>query len=159
MKIKVKKTQTGGILPVKILNEDAGWDLTAATVDFDFKEGIIEYGTGIAIEVPVGYIGIVAPRSGITNKALMLKNSIGIIDPGYTGEIKIRMQKTKDNIQSPDEFYAKGDRVAQFFIIKNENIEFEEVTTFLTTTQRGEKGFGSSDTSWKPNTRTHTSRT
>jgi dUTP pyrophosphatase len=112
----------------------AGYDLFAAEVNI--TAAYTEYDTGITIAIPQGYVGIVAPRSSISNSPdVYLANSIGVIDADYRGTIKCRF---RGNVP-----YRVGDRIAQLMIIKHEEIiftAFEDVVV----TDRGEGGFGSS---------------
>lgn len=77
--------------PFKKHITDAGWDLSAVWKKETDK--FIEYGTGLAFEIPVGYVGLLFPRSSITKEDLLLKNSVGIIDSDYRGEIRFRFAK------------------------------------------------------------------
>lgn len=118
---------------------DAGLDLCAS-------EGcVIPSGhrtatpTGIALEIPEGYYGRVAPRSG-----LAVKHGIdvlaGVVDSGYRGEIKVVLLNT-DSEKSFE--IRRGDRIAQLIIEKHYNFELEEASD-LTDSDRGSLGFGSS---------------
>jgi len=99
----------------------------------------ITYGLGISLEIPDGFVGLVFPRSSIRNYDLALTNSVGVIDSGYRGELQATFKKTK-GLES--KIYEVGERVVQIIIIPHPSIEFIEVEE-LTTTERGEGGFGS----------------
>jgi dUTP pyrophosphatase len=75
---------------------DAGYDLSA--VSFNETEDYYEYGTGIAVEIPTGMVGLVFPRSSVTGVDLMLKNCVGVIDSQYRGEIRCRFAKVIHDI-------------------------------------------------------------
>ena len=75
---------------------DAGYDLSA--VSFTETEDYYEYGTGIAVEIPTGMVGLVFPRSSVTGVDLMLKNCVGVIDSQYRGEIRCRFAKVIHDI-------------------------------------------------------------
>ena len=139
MKVKIKKLNEKAIIPFYAKKGDAGLDLTS--IGFEKTERYIEHGTGLAVEIPEGYVGLLFPRSSITNKALLLKNSVGVIDSSYRGEIKIRFEDLKKDYF---EQYIAGERVAQLIIMPYPIIEFEEVNDF-TKTERGDGGFGSTN--------------
>lgn len=143
MKVRITKTHQDAVIPSYAKEGDAGLDLTAVTVDLGVGGEYFEYDTGIAVEIPRGYVGLVFPRSSVTNKNLMLKNSVGVIDSGYRGSIKFRFHPTgaRDRVNS---MYKVGDRIGQLIIIPYPEIEFEEVDS-LDDSERGEGGFGSTD--------------
>ena len=103
--------------------------------------GFYEYGTGLAMEIPEGYVGLVFPRSSISKTDHYLRNSVGVIDSGYRGEIKIRMSTPLlGGVE-----YKEGDRIAQLVIMKLPWVNIEEVEE-LSDTDRGDGGFGSTGT-------------
>lgn len=135
VKIKIKKLNDKAIIP-KFANEgDAGMDLFAISKRVSDK--FIEYGTGLSFEIPMGFVGLIFPRSSVSNKDLVLANSVGVVDSGYRGEFLVRFKKFGN-----DE-YEIGDRVAQVVIMKIPEIEIEEVLE-LSDSKRGVGGFGSS---------------
>lgn len=135
MQIKIKRLNDKAILPTKAHATDAGYDLYAASAEYD--KGLVCYGTGVAVEIPVGYVGLVFPRSSIANTHLTLSNSVGVIDSGYRGEIKAKFREDGNN------WYAIGDRIAQLIIMPYPEVTFEEVDE-LSDSDRGEGGYGSS---------------
>jgi dUTP pyrophosphatase len=98
MKLKIKKLDPSAIIPSYAKEGDACFDLTAVSVSS--ANDYIEYGTGLAMEIPEGYVGLIFPRSSVTNKDLMLKNSVGVIDSGYRGEIKFRFNVVRQSIRN-----------------------------------------------------------
>ena len=134
--LKVKKIDPNAVMPRYTKLGDAGMDLTSTSLE---KNGAYyEYGTGLAIELPLGYVGLVFPRSSISKTDHYLRNSVGVIDAGYRGEIKIRMSVPfLGGVE-----YKVGDRVAQLVIIKLPWVNIEQVDE-LSETDRGEGGFGS----------------
>lgn len=134
MKIKIKKLCLETKIPEYSCKGDAGMDIYAVSK----KSGgsFIEYGTGLAFEIPKGYVCLVFPRSSISNKVLSQCNSVGVLDSGYRGELKIRFYK------HGKEEYEIGDRIGQVMIIPYPEIEFEEVDE-LNDSERGNGGFGS----------------
>lgn len=143
MKIDIKKVIPQAKIPTYAKDGDAGLDLTA--VRFERKGEYIEYNTGLAIAIPEGYVGLIFPRSSVSNKDQHLANSVGVIDSGYRGEIKLRMKRTVN--RGPEYLrkeYGEGERIAQLIIIPYPKIELQEVTE-LDSTERGDGGFGSTN--------------
>ena len=140
MKVRIKKLNPNAIIPTYAKEGDAGMDLVATSMNFDGTQ--ITYGTGLAIEIPEGFVGLVFPRSSIRKTNLQLSNSVGVIDSGYRGELQATFNKIQgiDNVER--ENYKVGDRVCQIMIIPHPTIELNEVNE-LSNTERGEGGFGS----------------
>lgn len=139
MKVKFKKTHPEAVMPTFSKPGDAGADLTAISRNFDHEKQYWEYDTGIAIEIPKGYVGMIFPRSSLSNKDLILCNHVGIIDSGFRGNITFRFKEI-DNING---LYEIGDRIGQLIILPYPNIQFEEANE-LSSTERGATGYGSS---------------
>lgn len=102
-------------------------------------------GTGIAIELPADHVGLVFSRSGQGfNYDVRLANSVGVIDADYRGEIMVKL--TTDSPQGLEYLLrvADGCAIAQLLVIKKTDLLIEYVDE-LSETQRGDKGFGSSD--------------
>ena len=140
MKIKIMKLDAAAKIPRYAKQGDAGMDLYAVSQGFD-EHGNYVYGTGLAMEIPRGYVGLLFPRSSISKTAHSLRNAVGVIDSGYRGEI---MLKYDINIQNSP-VYSVGDRIAQIIIMPYPEVQFDEVFE-LSKTQRGSGGFGSSGT-------------
>ena len=153
MKVKIKKLYEDSILPTKAHTTDAGYDLYAHSKYYDY-DGNVVYGSGVAMEIPQGYVGLVFPRSSNAKKGLILSNSVGIIDSGFVGEITFKFKGavaismellgqdgTKNMVG--DLSYDVGDRVGQIIIMPYPNIEFVEVEE-LSDSERGDGGYGSS---------------
>jgi dUTP pyrophosphatase len=136
--VKIKKLHPEAVIPSYAKDGDAGLDLVATEIvsntTFD-----VTYGTGIAMEIPKGYVGLVFPRSSVRKYDLSLSNCVGVIDSGYRGEIQATFKKT-DGLDSTS--YKKGDRIVQIIIIPYPRVRFVEVDE-LSQTDRGEGGFGS----------------
>lgn len=79
MKVKIKKLNENAVIPSYSKQGDAGMDLVATSKIFD-KYGNVEYGTGLAMEIPEGHVGLIFPRSSISKKDLALTNAVGVID-------------------------------------------------------------------------------
>lgn len=140
MKVRFKKLTPDAVIPTKAHPSDAGFDLVATSEEF--KDGVYVYGTGIAMEIPEGYVGLVFPRSSIAKKDLFLSNSVGVIDSHYRGEVmfKFRMARAAEYVKDP--IYSVGDRIGQIIIVPFPEIEFDEADA-LSDTDRGEGGYGS----------------
>ena len=140
MIVKIKRLKPNAVIPTYAKDGDAGMDLVATEIIKDTPEQIT-YGTGIAMEIRDGFVGLVFPRSSIRKAGLQLSNSVGVIDSGYRGELQATFNKINNNSVSEND-YKVGDRVAQIMIIPHPPIEFEEADE-LSDTERGEGGFGS----------------
>ena len=152
MKVQIKKLIEGVEIPSYAKAGDAAFDLTATSVNITDK--FIEYGTGLAVKIPEGYAGLLMPRSSNSKFDMALCNSVGLIDSGYTGELKFRYKVSRNQITVDEQgkliinnsadftVYVVGDRIGQFMIIPYPTIEFEEVEE-LEVTERGADGFGS----------------
>ena len=126
--------------PTKAHSSDAGWDLYAvnSTVISQHQRQTIE--TGIALEIPDGFVGLIWPRSGLSVKQ-GVDVLAGVVDSGYRGEIKVCLYNTSsDNV-----VIESGDRVAQILIQPVSQMGMVIVDT-LSNTERGDGGFGSSGT-------------
>lgn len=154
--LNVKKLHEDAVIPKYAKYGDAGMDLTATSKEVK-EDGTVWYGTGLAIEIPVGYVGLLFPRSSVVKKELMLKNSVGVIDSGYRGEVKAIFSPNPNWMKERGEgnTYSKivvanrpiidfevGERIAQLVIVPVPLINIEVVDE-LTPTDRGEGGFGS----------------
>lgn len=139
MLVKIKKLYPEVKTPKYAKDGDAGLDLTAITILSNTYEQIT-YGTGIAVEIPKGYVGLVFPRSSIRNTSLSLSNAVGIIDSGYRGEIQATFNKKE--LDAVGEPYKVGDRICQLIIMPYPEVEFGVVQE-LSETERGENGHGS----------------
>lgn len=156
MKIKIKKIHENAVIPKYALNGDAGMDLTAVSKSYD-DIGNTVYATGLAFEIPRGYVGLLFPRSSSSKTDLRLTNSVGVLDSGYRGEVMLKFRNdgyanmnmllkndlVNNQIGFNNEFNV-GDRVAQIVILPYPEIEFEEVEE-LSTTERGSGGYGSTN--------------
>ena len=143
LKIKIKKLHPDAVIPRYAKPGDAGMDLYAVDtkihVDSLTDENTkIIVDSGLAFEIPEGFVGLVFPRSSIQSTGVRLTNCVGVIDSGYRGSVKAVFD-IKDSSLA---YYNKGDRFAQIMIIPYPQIEFEEAEE-LSNSQRGDGGFGS----------------
>lgn len=160
MKIKIKRLHPDAVVPSYAKPGDAGMDLTAVSKVYD-KDGNVSYGTGLAFEIPEGYVGLLFPRSSNSKKDLLLSNSVGVLDSGYRGEVSFKFKPAaffggnletvgvdsdtyEETFLSPTDLteYSVGERIGQIIILPYPQITFQEVEE-LSTTERGEGGFGS----------------
>ena len=170
MQINVMKLDPNAKLPTRGSEYAAGWDLYALNSE------IIEPGecklihTGLALEIPDGYFGAIYARSGLaTKQGLRPANCVGVIDSDYRGEVCVALRNDNPagefrnypvghidgttgvcreefvSNHSACKYISAGDRVAQLIIQKFDNVEFVE-SAELSTTDRGEGGFGSTGT-------------
>lgn len=143
MKVKIKKLHPKAIIPKYAKSGDAGLDLTATSMSLDDLNVI--YGTGLAVEIPQGYVGLLFPRSSISKRVLFQRNAVGVIDSGYRGEITIKFgyyKKDHKHIFQADKVYEVGERIGQLIIVPYPQIQFVEVSE-LSETDRGTGGYGS----------------
>jgi dUTP pyrophosphatase len=141
--VKFRKLVSEAVTPQYAQDGDAGMDLTA--ISFRVTDTFMEYGTGIAVEIPHGHVGLLFPRSSITKSApgVSLKNSVGVIDSNYRGEILIRFELPY-SAEMGGTIPVVGDKVAQLLIIPYPTVHMEEVRE-LSDSNRGQGGFGSTD--------------
>lgn len=89
MKVKIKKLNEKAVIPTYAHATDAGLDLTATSVKRDFAKDVFIYGTGLAVEIPEGYVGLLFPRSSNRNTEAYMTNHVGVIDSSYRGEVMV----------------------------------------------------------------------
>ena len=142
MEVKIKKLSDNAVIPHYVHGTDAGMDMYATSFKVD-EQGNYVYGTGLAMEIPEGYVGLIFPRSSISKYSLQLSNSVGVIDSGYRGEIIFKFNHF--NNKTTKKHYEVGERVGQIIIMPYPKVEFKEVDE-LDDSDRGEGGFGSSGT-------------
>ena len=141
MKVKMKKLHPDAVKPKYAKESDAGMDLVATEI-ISKTETQITYGTGLAMEIPDGMVGLVFPRSSIRNTNLQLNNSVGVIDAGYRGELQVTFNIINPHVVEGFGIYMPGDRIAQIVIVPHPIVQFVEVDE-LSESKRGDGGFGS----------------
>ena len=141
IKLKIKKLLPEAKLPTYGSEYAAGADLYALSehaVRIGANETAIVH-TGLAAEIPEGYVGLIYARSGLaTKKGLAPANKVGVIDSDYRGEIRVALHNHSKNEQSIEPY----ERIAQLVIAPYIAAEYEEAEE-LSETVRGEGGFGS----------------
>ncbi len=140
MIIPFKKVHPAASIPQRGSEWAAGFDLVAVDCSFDTDNQVYIYRTGLAVEIPRGYVGLLFPRSSIFRASLTMSNSVGVIDPDYRGEVKATFRKTAGAGRP----YAPGERCVQLHIVPAPEVYFLEKRLALSETERGQGGFGSS---------------
>ena len=139
--LRVRRLDARATLPTRAYPGDAGLDLYA------LEDGRLDAGkrasarTGVAVEIPDGYAGLVLPRSGLAARSgIAIVNAPGLIDAGYRGEVQVLLLNT--DRATPFTITA-GDRIAQLVLVRIEAPPVVEVES-LSDSERGAGGFGSS---------------
>ena len=138
--VKIRKVHPDAVIPFRAHATDAGMDVIA--ISMEMTEDYVEYDTGLQFQLPEGYAMLIFPRSSNSKKDLLLCNSIGILDAGYTGNLKLRFKLTTEGYT--EKIYNPGDKVGQIMIIPYPEINFIETEVF-NETERGDGGFGSTN--------------
>lgn len=136
--VKIRKVHPDAVLPKRAHPTDAGMDVTA--ISMEMTEDYIEYDTGLQFQLPAGYVMLIFPRSSNSKKDLLLCNSVGVLDAGYTGNLKFRFKLTTEGYT--EKIYNPGDKIGQIVILPYPEINFIETENF-DETDRGSGGFGS----------------
>ncbi len=135
--LKIKKMHPDATIPHIAHEGDAGFDLISPEKFVVTPGERVSVPTGIAMEIPYGYAGLIWEKSGLSHK-YGLKTMGGVIDAGYRGEVKVGMI----NLSKETYTFEKGHKIAQMIIQKVEDVVVEEVDE-LSTSERGTGGFGS----------------
>ena len=136
MKIKVLDKNC---IPEKAHSIDAGFDVKSRVEFLIPPHGSTIIPTGVCVEIPVGMVGLLFPRSSISKTPLRMSNSVGVIDSGFTGEIQVPLHNTSDIKMAHINQY---DRIAQLVIVPLADVSIEIVDE-LEESERGNGGFGS----------------
>lgn len=145
MVVSYKKLNPEAKEPTRAHETDAGLDIYASGKGvYNAELGYIEYPTGLAIEIPEGFVGFIFPRSSISKTDFALANAVGVIDAGYRGEIKLRFKiYGNSKWQEIENRYSPGDRIGQLIIMPFPKVELLELDE-LSPSPRDQSGFGSS---------------
>ena len=146
LQIKFKKLHLDAVTPTRATDGAAGFDLTAISVDvldqYDGDYMVARYHTGIAVEIPKGYVGLLFPRSSCYKQGVILSNAVGVIDSDYRGEICLMFSRIQDHMEDAEQAdYRVYDRIGQLVIVPCPDVEFVKVEE-LSQTERGAGGFG-----------------
>ena len=142
MEVKIKKTRKDAIIPTYAKPGDAGMDLYAVDYEYDASQQNHIYNTGIALEIPEGYVGLVFPRSSNRKTECYMTNHVGVIDSGYRGTVYVTFKNRDEESLLAAAPYGIKDKIAQLIIMPYPHIELVEVDK-LSETERGEGGHGS----------------
>lgn len=146
MKINVV-LDAGAYMPEKAHAEDAGFDLRTP-VDFTIRPvdtgigrlgahcGMVTIDTGIHIEIPKGYVGMIKSKSGLNVNHNIVTE--GVVDAGYTGSVKVKMYNLGHSLK----FFNAGDKITQLVILPIPDVEMVQVEE-ITGGDRADNGFGS----------------
>lgn len=135
MKLKVM-LDPGAKMPTRAHAMDAGLDLYSRDTEYIGGDCCKIFDTGVHIEIPEGYVGMVKSKSGLNiNKGLQCE---GVIDAGYTGSIVVKLYNRGNTVK-----IKRGQKIAQLVILPIITPELEQVDA-LAETERGDNGFGSS---------------
>lgn len=137
MQIRFKKLHHLAQIPKQATSGSAGFDLTAVTCKYG-DNGKVFYDTGIAVEIPAGYVGLLFQRSSVYKTGLMLSCCVGVIDSDFRSSVTMVFH-VGYGFSSP---YKIGDRIGQLVILQTPNIEFIE-SNELSETKRGSGSYGS----------------
>ena len=129
-------------LPGRAHADDAGLDLTAMAVE-PLRPRVFSFDTGISVQPSAGFYCEVVPRSSIVKTDFVLANSLGIIDPGYRGRVRVVLRYLGEGDGSAAAQALLGTRIAQLLVRRRETVQVEHVPS-LGETPRGDGGFGSS---------------
>ena len=144
LKVRFKKLVEDAVIPTYKTVGAAGMDMTAIRTEaIDYGNQLKAY-TGIAVEIPKGYVGLLFPRSSVVTTNNRLGNCVGVIDSDYRGEITFvfdNVDVNGDLISDYDYNYQARDRVGQLVILPFPKVELEEVKE-LSDSDRGTGGYG-----------------
>ena len=137
--VKVRKLYPDVVLPTRATEGSACWDVYALEAAWIYNDEVILVRTGLAFEVPDGWVLEIRPRSGLASKGVIIPNSPGTLDSDYRGELLVPMF-CDGGLER--KCLNKGTRIAQVMLKEVIPTEFVEVSE-LTPTERGTGGFGS----------------
>ena len=137
MKIKFRKIDPAASAPMQGTPGSAGFDLSAVSCKWDDDLEIWEYSTGVAVEIPDGFVGLVLPRSSVCRTGAILSNCCGVIDSDYRGEITAKFYYYPNTAP-----YKVGERICQLVIVPTPKIEYIRADE-LSETVRGAGSYGS----------------
>jgi len=140
--MKLSLNSTAAKVPQKAHKDDAGWDLFTPE-DVELVEGKISMvDLRIKVAIPEGHFGLIVPRSSMAKKRILLANTVGIVDSGYRGNVKVALTYTPTIDMPMTTTIYQNERVAQMIIIPFNHSEFT-VVNCLEDTERSDGGFGS----------------
>jgi dUTP pyrophosphatase len=138
MQIEVLRIEPDAFFPTRSHDSDAGLDLYAYEEFRLWDQSRAFVRTGIAVNIPHGYVGLIWPRSGLAAKSI--DTLAGVIDAGYQGEILVNLI---NHSQGGYMSFDRGDRIAQLLVQRVELPTLVEVEAFANNSHRGGNGHGS----------------
>ena len=139
--LRVYCADKNAVLPTYGSEQAVGMDLTVISLEKKLGENTSLFDTGLVVYPPEGYYTEIVPRSSISKSGYVLANSVGIIDPDYTGSLKIAL--TKVDPSKPD--LVLPCKICQIILRKIEKFHVQELAFPPPETKRGSGGFGSTD--------------
>lgn len=139
-KVLFVKTVPEAVVPTKGTEFSVGYDLTAISVYKKISDKTTLYDTGIKVQPPLGFYTEILPRSSLSKTGYILSNSVGVIDPDYTGTLLIALSKIDDSMPDLILPFTR----CQLILRKVEQYELVQVDS-LDETVRSSGGFGSTD--------------
>lgn len=141
IRVNFKKLSDDVKMPIKGSSHAACYDVYAHDITSNAGNKVV-VGLGFQTEIPVGFRGVIVPRSNLTKFDWVLNNSFGVIDCDYRGEWKAVFTSLKGNVTENQFPYAVGDRVAQIYFEPVHDVALV-LTSELESSDRGAGGFGS----------------
>jgi dUTP pyrophosphatase len=141
------------VVPFRAYEDSVGWDLSAIILSESGRplhwaiapQETRLFHTGIALRAPPGHFIMICSRSGLATASVFVANAPGVVDPNYTGEMKILLYNG-----GHESYHVKhGDRIAQALVIPFADLPLKKVDAFPPS-ERGDKGFGSTGQSPRP---------
>lgn len=140
MKVKIKKLHEDAVIPTYGTDGAGAFDISTTESGVVYRGNPKVFKTGLAFEIPEGHVMLLFSRSGHGFRSnTRLANCVGVIDSDYRGELMVKLTMDGGGMLLD---VKRGDRIAQGIIIPSPRIEFD-LSEDLTTTDRGDKGFGS----------------
>ena len=140
--LKIRKIHENAFIPTRGSRDAAGYDLYSSQTANISSGCTFKINTGIALQIPEGYVGLIFARSGLaTKKGIRPANCVGVIDSDYRGEIIVALH----NDSGDSVIIQKGDRIAQLVIVPYISPDLIQCNE-LDDTDRGSGGFGSTGT-------------
>jgi dUTP pyrophosphatase len=138
MRLRVKRLDSTAKLPTKAHSGDLGYDLYAneSVAIHPGETKLVK--TDIAVQFPNGWGGIIKDRSSVATKRNLFTVA-GVIDNGYTGEIRVAFHNAGEHVQA----FVVGDKIAQIVLTETTDFVVEEVETIISNDGRDANGFGS----------------
>ena len=135
--LKVKRLEVSATIPTKSNSSDAGWDLYALKPRYIQPGQRVLIKTGVSLEIPDGFVGLIWPRSGLAVKS-GIDVFAGVVDAGYRGDVGVCLYNSSER-----QFEVQaGDRIAQIIFQPVSQFQLLESTS-LDDSDRGVDGFGS----------------